>query len=171
MYEFINFARIFFAFRREKAVVESSLKADFHSAENVARSTFPARFLLKCVHWSVSDYYNSKESKRKKSIARYFPLNGNPPLRRISIQRKMSRDQLFTLTFFCIAVIRYRSVDTFQKKARVKSRSRHFPLNGNPPLRGCLHDPALPGCNEAWDRFDVLKICHKLRYMPSKIVS
>ena len=26
------------------------LKADFHSAENVARSTFPARFLLKCVH-------------------------------------------------------------------------------------------------------------------------
>ncbi len=25
-------------------------KADFHSAENVARSTFPARFLLKCVH-------------------------------------------------------------------------------------------------------------------------
>ncbi len=27
-----------------------SLKADFHSAENVARSTFPARFLLKCVH-------------------------------------------------------------------------------------------------------------------------
>ena len=25
-------------------------------------------------------------------------------------------------------------------------------------LRGCLHDPALPGCNEAWDRFDVLKI-------------
>ena len=27
-----------------------SFKADFHSAENVARSTFPARFLLKCVH-------------------------------------------------------------------------------------------------------------------------
>ncbi len=27
-----------------------SLKADFHSAENVARSTFYARFLLKCVH-------------------------------------------------------------------------------------------------------------------------
>ncbi len=26
------------------------IKADFHSAENVARSTFPARFLLKCVH-------------------------------------------------------------------------------------------------------------------------
>ena len=26
------------------------VKADFHSAENVARSTFPARFLLKCVH-------------------------------------------------------------------------------------------------------------------------
>ena len=26
------------------------LKADFHSAENVARSTFYARFLLKCVH-------------------------------------------------------------------------------------------------------------------------
>ena len=25
-------------------------------------------------------------------------------------------------------------------------------------LRGCLHDPALPVCNEAWDCFDVLKI-------------
>ena len=24
--------------------------------------------------------------------------------------------------------------------------------------RGCLHVLALPGCNEAWDRFDVLKI-------------
>ncbi len=23
--------------------------------------------------------------------------------------------------------------------------------------RGYLHDPALPGCNKAWDRFDVLK--------------
>ena len=25
-------------------------------------------------------------------------------------------------------------------------------------LRGCLHDLALPGCNEAWDPFNVLKI-------------
>ena len=25
-------------------------------------------------------------------------------------------------------------------------------------FRGYLYDPALPGCNEAWDRFDVLKI-------------
>ncbi len=29
---------------------QCNVKADFHSAENVARSTFPARFLLKYVH-------------------------------------------------------------------------------------------------------------------------
>ena len=27
------------------------------------------------------NYSNSKESERKKSVARYFPLNGNPPSR------------------------------------------------------------------------------------------
>ena len=30
--------------------LSSCTKADFHSAENVARSIFPAGFLLKCVH-------------------------------------------------------------------------------------------------------------------------
>ena len=37
-------------------------------------------------------------------------------------------------------------------------------------LRGCLHDPALPGCNEAWDRFDVLKIAISCNTCLSKIV-
>ncbi len=37
--------------------------------------------------------------------------------------------------------------------------------------RGCLHDPALPGCNEAWDRFDVLKIAISCGACLSKIVS
>ena len=43
----------------------------------------------------------------------------------------------------------------------------HRPVPANVPsrlsykqaLRGCtdsIHDPALPGCNEAWDRFDLL---------------
>ena len=29
-------------------VAELQLKVDFHSAENIARSTFPAHFLLNC---------------------------------------------------------------------------------------------------------------------------
>ncbi len=37
--------------------------------------------------------------------------------------------------------------------------------------RGCLHDPALPGCNEAWDRFDVLKIAITCGTCLNKIVS
>ena len=38
-------------------------------------------------------------------------------------------------------------------------------------LRGCLDDPALPGCNEAWDCFDVLKIAIRCGLFLSKIVS
>ena len=38
-------------------------------------------------------------------------------------------------------------------------------------VRGCLHDPALPGRNEAWDRFDVLKIELSCGTCLSKIVS
>ena len=38
-------------------------------------------------------------------------------------------------------------------------------------VRGCLHDPALPGCNEAWDRFDVLKIAISCGTCLIKIVS
>ena len=34
-----------------------------------------------------------------------------------------------------------------------------------------MHDPALPGCNEAWDRFDVLKIAISCGTCLSKIVS
>ncbi len=37
--------------------------------------------------------------------------------------------------------------------------------------RGCLHDPALPVCNEAWDCFDVLKIEKSCCTCLSKIVS
>ena len=37
--------------------------------------------------------------------------------------------------------------------------------------RGCLHDPALPGCNKAWDCFDVLKIAISCGTCLSKIVS
>ncbi len=33
-----------------EAKLQLCLKADFHSAENIARSTFSAHFLLKCVH-------------------------------------------------------------------------------------------------------------------------
>ena len=37
--------------------------------------------------------------------------------------------------------------------------------------KGCLHDPALPGCDEAWDCFDVLKIAISCSPCLSKIVS
>ena len=56
------------------------LKADFHSAENIARSTFSAHFLLNCSNQIQISEHISKESEREKSIARHFPLNGNPPL-------------------------------------------------------------------------------------------
>ena len=38
-------------------------------------------------------------------------------------------------------------------------------------FRGYLHDPALPGCNEAWDRFDVLKIAISRGTSLSEIIS
>ena len=60
--------------------VYMSLKADFHSAENIARSTFSAHFLLNCSNQIQISEHISKESEREKSIARHFPLNGNPPL-------------------------------------------------------------------------------------------
>ncbi len=56
------------------------IKADFHSAENIARSTFSAHFLLNCSNQIQISEHISKESEREKSIARHFPLNGNPPL-------------------------------------------------------------------------------------------
>ena len=59
------------------------IKADFHSAENIARSTFSAHFLLNCSNQIQISEHISKESEREKSIARHFPLNGNPPLRLI----------------------------------------------------------------------------------------
>ena len=54
-------------------------KADFHSAENIARSTFSGHFLLNCSNQIQISEHISKESEREKSIARHFPLNGNPP--------------------------------------------------------------------------------------------
>ena len=66
-----------------KKVTQLSLgcvKADFHSAENIARSTFSAHFLLNCSNQIQISEHISKESEREKSIARHFPLNGNPPL-------------------------------------------------------------------------------------------
>ncbi len=59
---------------------EIRLKADFHSAENIARSTFSAHFLLNCSNQIQISEHISKESERERSIARHFPLNGNPPL-------------------------------------------------------------------------------------------
>ncbi len=38
-------------------------------------------------------------------------------------------------------------------------------------FRGCFHDPALLGCNQAWDRFDILKIGKNCSKCLSKIVS
>ncbi len=58
---------------------DNALKADFHSAENIARSTFSAHFLLNCSDQIQISEHISKESEREKSIARHFPLNGNPP--------------------------------------------------------------------------------------------
>jgi hypothetical protein len=40
-----------------------------------------------------------------------------------------------------------------------------------PGLWGFLYDPALPKSNEAWDRFDVLKIAITCGTCLSKIVS
>ena len=61
------------------------LKADFHLAENIARSTFSAHFLLNCSNQIQISEHISKESEREKSIARHFPLNGNPPLLGITV--------------------------------------------------------------------------------------
>ncbi len=66
---------------RIQLVTQVRLKADFHSAENIARSTFSAHFLLNCSNQIQISEHISKESEREKSIARYFPLNGNPPLK------------------------------------------------------------------------------------------
>ncbi len=44
-------------------------------------------------------------------------------------------------------------------------------LQQGPSLRGRLHDLALPGCNEACDRFDVLKIEISYCTCLSKIIS
>ena len=41
------------------------LKADFHSAENIARSTFSAHFLLNCSNQIQISEHISKESERK----------------------------------------------------------------------------------------------------------
>ncbi len=60
--------------------MKKSIKADFHLAENIARSTFSAHFLLNCSNQIQISEHISKESEREKSIARHFPLNGNPPL-------------------------------------------------------------------------------------------
>ena len=48
------------------------LNADFHSAEQVTRSTISARFAIST---DLYNYSNSKESERKRSITQYFPLN------------------------------------------------------------------------------------------------
>ena len=46
-----------------------------------------------------------------------------------------------------------------------------MPVLCNSELRGCLHDPALPECDEEWHRFDVLKIAISCGTCLSKIVS
>ena len=58
------------------------LKADFHSVENVARSTFSARFLLNCSpHFKLDtiEWTQFKRKRAEKSIARHFPPNGIQP--------------------------------------------------------------------------------------------
>jgi hypothetical protein len=68
--------------------METGLKVDFHSLQNVAGSIFYDRFLSKCVQSTTAieiclrlTVCISKESDRKKSIAQHFAVNGNPPLR------------------------------------------------------------------------------------------
>ena len=72
------------------------LKADFHSAENIARSTFSAHFLLNCSNQIQISEHISKESEREKSIARHFPLNVNPPLSRFSTSDFFRAKRLFS---------------------------------------------------------------------------
>ncbi len=66
-------------YRFKVVFIYHSIKADFHSAENIVRSTFFAHFLLSCSNQIQISEHISKESEREKSIARHFPLNGNPP--------------------------------------------------------------------------------------------
>ena len=78
-----------------------------YQLENVARSTFCDRaFCLKYKHSSGTKVLDCTHFKRKlirkKSIARHFPLNGNPALRRISIQLKMSRDPHYAHPFLLL---------------------------------------------------------------------
>ena len=58
------------------------------------------------------------------------------PLRRISIQQKMSCDRLFTLSLFwnvCTDLFLSNHCNS-KESEREKSIARYFPLNGNPPL-------------------------------------
>ena len=59
---------------------------------------------------------------------------------------------------------------TALKSALILCRNAGSMLN-NFRLRGCLRDLALQGCNEVWDRFDVLKIGKSCGKCLSKIVS
>ncbi len=58
------------------------------------------------------------------------------------------------IRFFCSPYICKRSVVIEFLRLRLALYFYSFSSRS----RGCLHDHALPGCNEAWDRFDVLKI-------------
>ena len=108
------------------------LKADFHSAENIARSTFSAHFLLNCSNQIQISEHISKESEREKSIARHFPLNGNPPLKRHSAEN-IARST-FSAHFLLNCSNQIQISEHISKESeREKSIARHFPLNGNPP--------------------------------------
>ncbi len=58
-----------------------------------------------------------------------------------------------------------------KSSGRKQTKARVIFKNCSYVLRGCLHDLALPGCNEAWDRFDVLKIAISCGTCLNKIVS
>ena len=85
------------------SICEASLKADFHSVEKVARSTFCDHFLFKCVQSTSSVALDCLYFKRKwsqKVDRATFPLNGNPPLEGILIKMLIAIPTLIYLGFF-----------------------------------------------------------------------
>ena len=132
----------------------SCLKADFHSAENIARSTFSAHFLLNCSNQIQISEHISKESEREKSIARHFPLNGNPPLKADFHSAENIARSTFSAHFLLNCSNQIQISEHISKESeREKSIARHFPLNGNPPLYSLL---------AATSQFSVL-ICQKMQ--------
>ena len=85
------------------SICVASLKADFHSVGKSRDRLFAITFFSNACgqpHLLRLIACSSKESGRKKSIARLFRLNGNPPLEGILIKMLIAIPTFIYLVFF-----------------------------------------------------------------------